>query len=129
MALRFAAQYPAEVDGLCLLAPYLGSRIIAAEIATELAAHADMANWQSGCLDEDDDERRIWHYVTRLGASMAPTRVFLGFGAADRFADTQQVLDRALPSERTTTRVIEGGHDWPIWRQLWDLFLERCATG
>ena len=124
MALRFAAQYPAAVDGLCLLAPYLGSRIIAAEIA----AHADMSCWQASAMDDDDDERRIWQYVTRLGMSPAPTRVFLGLGAGDRFADTQQVLARALPASRSTTRVIAGGHDWPIWRQLWDEFLDSCAA-
>ena len=128
MALRFAAQYPAEVDGLCLLAPYLGSRLIAGEIATEMAAHADLADWHAGPLDDEDDERRIWQYVTRLGASTTPTRVFLGFGAGDRFADTQQVLQRALPAARTTTRVISGGHDWPIWRRLWDHFLDDCAS-
>jgi pimeloyl-ACP methyl ester carboxylesterase len=120
MALRYAAQYPATFAGLCLLAPYLGSRIIAAEVA----AHADMAAWQAGALDEDDDERRIWHYVTRIGTHRPATRVFLGFGASDRFADTQQVLAHALRSARTTTRVIEGGHDWLIWRTLWDQFLD-----
>jgi pimeloyl-ACP methyl ester carboxylesterase len=123
MALRFAAQYPASIAGLCLLAPYLGSRIIAAEIA----AHADMASWHSGELDEDDDERRMWRYTTRLRHSMTPTRVYLGFGGSDRFADTQQLLAAALPTAHTTTRVVAGGHDWPVWRTLWDQFLDACA--
>ena len=120
MALRFAAQYPDSIDGLCLLAPYLGSRIIAAEIA----AHADITHWQTGALDEDDDERRIWQYIARLSNSHPPTRVFVGFGVDDRFADTQHVLVRALASIPSTTRVIEGGHDWPVWRKLWDQFLD-----
>jgi enterochelin esterase-like enzyme len=50
--------------------------------------------------------------------------VFVGFGADDRFADTQQVLVRALASIPSTTRMIEGGHDWPVWRKLWDQFLD-----
>jgi len=120
MALRYAAQYPAAFTGLCLLAPYLGSRIIAAEVA----AHADMARWQAGALDDDDDERRIWQYVTRIATRLPSTRVYLGFGASDRFADTQQVLAHALRPARTTTRVIAGGHDWSIWRALWDQFLD-----
>jgi pimeloyl-ACP methyl ester carboxylesterase len=120
MALRYAAQYPSGFTGLCLLAPYLGSRIIAAEVA----AHADMAAWQAGVLDDDDDERRIWHYITRMGSSLSSTRVFLGFGAGDRFADTQQMLAHALRPARPTTRVIDGGHDWLIWRALWEQFLD-----
>jgi pimeloyl-ACP methyl ester carboxylesterase len=120
MALRYAAQHPAAFAGLCLLAPYLGSRIIAAEVA----AHADMAAWQSGVLDDDDDERRVWHYATRMGNNRPSPRVFLGFGAGDRFADTQQVLARALRPARPAIHVIEGGHDWSVWRALWDQFLD-----
>lgn len=119
MALRFAAQYPRSLDGLCLLAPYLGSRIVASEAA--IAAH--VAGWQAESLDDDDDERRIWHYVARLSSDLAATRVFFGYGAGDRFADTQRVLARALSTSGATQRVLEGGHDWPIWRALWDDFL------
>jgi pimeloyl-ACP methyl ester carboxylesterase len=118
MALRFAAQYPHSLDGLCLLAPYLGSRIIASE-----AMQADVAGWRAETLDEDDDERRIWHYVARLSGDMAATRVFFGYGAGDRFADTLRLLARALSTSGATQRVLPGGHDWPIWRALWDDFL------
>lgn len=120
MALRFAAQYPESVDGLCLLAPYLGSRLIAAEVAS----CADVGQWQTGALEDDDDERRIWRYVARLKFSPAPTRVFVGFGSSDRFADTQRVLVSALPTSGTTTHEIAGGHDWPVWGQLWERFLD-----
>jgi pimeloyl-ACP methyl ester carboxylesterase len=121
MALRFAAQYPQALDGLCLLAPFLGSRIIAAEIA----AQKDVASWQAGAPYEDDDERRIWQYVAGLGSSMTGTRVFLGLSSGDRFADTQQLLARALPRNRTTTCVVDGAHDWPAWRRLWEQFLDE----
>jgi hypothetical protein len=120
MALRFAAEADDGIDGLCLLVPYLGSRIVAAEVAS----HASLATWQPGALAEDDDDRRIWRFVQRLGAGRAP-RVFLGFGHEDRFADTQRLLARALPAD--STRVIPGGHDWPVWRALWDNFLDRLG--
>lgn len=121
MALRFAAESHAGIDGLCLLAPYLGSRIVAAEVA----AHASLADWQPADLAEDDDDRRVWRLVQRLGAVGAP-RVFLGYGSEDRFADTQQLLARALPAG--STRVIPGGHDWPVWRALWDNFLDQLGS-
>jgi pimeloyl-ACP methyl ester carboxylesterase len=117
MALRFAAEGADRLDGLCLLAPYLGSRIVAAEVA----AHAALASWQPDARGDDDDDRRIWRFIQGLGTAAAP-RVFLGYGSEDRFADSQRLLAGALPA--SSTRVIPGGHDWPVWRRLWDQFLE-----
>jgi pimeloyl-ACP methyl ester carboxylesterase len=121
MALRFAAEGADELDGLCLLAPYLGSRIVAAEIA----AHGNLASWEPGALADDDDDRRIWRLVQRLPTMLAAPRVFLGYGREDRFADTQRLLSGALPA--ACTSVIPGGHDWPVWRALWDRFLDALA--
>jgi len=122
MALRFAAEGTQPLDGLCLLAPYLGSRIVAAEIA----AHADLASWTPPAeLADDDDDRRIWRFVRGLPRMARAPRIFLGYGRDDRFADTQQRLAAALPA--ASTHVIAGGHDWPVWRALWDSFLEQLA--
>jgi pimeloyl-ACP methyl ester carboxylesterase len=118
MALRFAAEGSDELDGLCLLAPYLGSRIIAAEIA----AQENLSSWKVPALAEDDDDRRIWRFVQGLPAMRSAPRIFLGYGREDRFADTQRLLSAALPA--ACTRVIPGGHDWPVWRALWDRFLD-----
>jgi pimeloyl-ACP methyl ester carboxylesterase len=118
MALRFAAACEHALDGLCLLAPYPGSRIVAAEVA----AHASLSSWQPGALADDDDDRCLWRLVQRLPTMLAAPRVFIGFGSEDRFADTQRLLAGALPA--ASTRVIPGGHDWPVWRALWDQFLD-----
>jgi len=117
MALRFAASAPQTVGGLCLIAPYLGSRIVAADIAR----HADLRAWTPGELSEEDDERIVWRYVRDLHTS--PSQLFLGLGREDRFADTQQLLARSLPP--ACCLMIEGGHEWPVWRRLWDNFLQR----
>jgi len=117
MALRFAAEHPGAIDGLCLLAPYLGSRIVAAEIAR----CDSLQSWQAGLPVDDDDERQIWCYVR--GLRPPPPRIFLGFGGSDRFADSQRLLARALPP--ACSRQIDGGHEWPVWRQLWDHFLDH----
>jgi hypothetical protein len=119
MALRFAAETTQALDGLCLLAPYLGSRIIAAEVG----AHGDLSGWTApALLADDDDERRIWRFVQQLPHMPAAPRMFLGYGRDDRFADTQRLLARALP--QGDSREIAGGHDWPVWRALWDGFLD-----
>ena len=125
MALRFAAEGDGEgaaaLDGLCLLAPYLGSRIVAAAVAAQ-----GLANFRAGALRDDDDERRVWRLVQRLPTMPQAPRVFLGLGSEDRFADTQRLLADALPADSTLT--LAGGHDWPVWRSLWDRFLDRLDS-
>lgn len=121
MALRCAAQYPQLIDGLCLIAPYLGNRIVASEII----AQGGLATWRAGALAEDDDERVVWRYLQRLGTP--PPALYLGLGREDRFADTQGLLAHALPAALSAIR--PGGHDWPVWRELWDNFLDRYAAG
>jgi pimeloyl-ACP methyl ester carboxylesterase len=121
MALRFAAEDADGIDGLCLLAPYLGSRIVAAEVAAQ-----GLAQWSAGALGDDDDERRVWRFVQRLPTMVAAPSVFLGLGSEDRFADTQQLLADAVPAD--STLMLAGGHDWPVWRALWDRFLDRFES-
>ncbi len=120
MALCCAARHPALADGLCLIAPYLGNRLVAAEIA----AQGGLRTWSSGDPGADDDERLVWRYLQRLGAP--PPVLYLGLGRDDRFAATHRLLAQALPA--ANTQEVPGGHDWPVWRQLWDNFLDRYAA-
>jgi pimeloyl-ACP methyl ester carboxylesterase len=116
MALDYAASHPDELAGLCLLAPYLGSRILAAEIDRA----AGLAAWQPGELAETDEERRIWRYIKNRRA--ASTSLYLGFGREDRFAAAHRLLAATLPADAVD--VIDGGHEWPVWSRLWENFLD-----
>lgn len=114
-ALDYAASHPGEIDGLCLLAPYLGSRMLTAEIARA----PGLAAWQPGELAETDVERRIWRYVKTRGAD---SPLHLGFGRRDRFSEAHELLAATLPAGAVD--VIDGGHDWPTWVRLWENFLD-----
>lgn len=116
IALDYAASYPGELDGLCLLAPYLGNRILTAEIAQA----PGLAAWQPGELAQTDEERRIWGYVKNRGLHAAA--LHLGYGRQDRFAPAHALLAAALPAD--SVEVIDGGHDWPTWSRLWENFLD-----
>ena len=116
IALDYAASYPDELDGLCLLAPYLGNRILTAEIAQA----PGLAAWQPGELAETDEERRIWRYIKNRGADSAA--LHLGYGRGDRFAPAHALLAAALPAD--SVEAIDGGHDWPTWSRLWENFLD-----
>jgi pimeloyl-ACP methyl ester carboxylesterase len=116
VALDYAASYPDELAGLCLLAPYLGSRILTAEIIQA----PGLAAWQPGELAETDEERRIWRYIKNRRPDSRP--LYLGFGQADRFAATLELLAATLPAG--SVDVIEGGHQWSTWSKLWENFLD-----
>jgi pimeloyl-ACP methyl ester carboxylesterase len=115
-ALRYAECHAAELQGLCLIAPYLGSHLITSEIERAGGVSA----WQPGPAAEDDDERRVWHFLKHH--SDRRLLLHLGLGADDRFAARHRLLGQALPAGRVDS--VPGGHDWPTWRHLWENFLD-----
>jgi pimeloyl-ACP methyl ester carboxylesterase len=119
-ALDYAALHPDELDGLCLLAPYLGNRML----ITEIAQAPGLGRWQPGELAETDEERRIWRYIKNRPADSRP--LYLGFGRGDRFAAAHELLAATLPAD--SVDVIAGGHEWSTWVRLWENFLASCFT-
>ena len=116
VALAYAERYPQEIDGLCLFAPYLGNHIVTGEIERANGVH----EWSPGELADDDDERRMWRFIKEHRAQPSP--LHLGFGRDDRFADSHRMMASALAPE--SVDVVPGGHEWPVWRQLWENFLD-----
>ena len=116
LALCCAARHAAELAGLCIFAPYLGSHIVTGEIARA----GGLARWQPGELAGDDDERQVWRFVRTLREG--PLAVHLGLGREDRFAPRHRLMAAALAPQDVD--VVSGGHDWPTWRRLWERFLD-----
>jgi pimeloyl-ACP methyl ester carboxylesterase len=114
-ALACAQRHPRDIDGLCLLAPYLGSHLVTGEISRANG----LRHWTAGEVADHDEERRIWRFIQRQSAH--PARLHLGFGREDRFADAQRLMAAALAPE--SLDVVPGGHEWPVWRHLWENFL------
>ncbi len=106
---------PGVADGLCLLAPYPGSR--PSVNVVERAGGADA--WQASEADLQDPELRVWQWLQRPPPALP---VFIGHGTEDRFADRiERVAERFPPASRHT---VAGGHDWSAWLPLWEHFLE-----
>jgi pimeloyl-ACP methyl ester carboxylesterase len=94
-AVLYDSEYPGDVSGLFLLAPYLG----------------------------DGLDHEIWQKLNGYAeGTKSVGRVFLGFGEKDRFAETNRAFARVLPANQVTT--VPGNHDWPTWRILWPKLLE-----
>lgn len=116
VALAYTERYPREVDGLCVLAPYLGNHIVTGEIQRANG----VAEWTPGHLADDDDERRIWSFIKERREW--PGSLHLGYGREDRFAASHRLMATALSPE--SVDIVAGGHEWPAWRQLWKNFLD-----
>lgn len=116
IALACADRQAHPIAGLCLFAPYLGSHIVTQEIERA----GGLAAWEPGELAEDDEERRIWRFIKTHVHGAPP--IHLGLGREDRFGARHRVLAAALPAERVD--LVPGGHEWPVWRRLWERFLD-----
>lgn len=115
VAMAHLAARPGVADGLCLLAPYPGSRPSVNVI--ERAGGVD--RWQPSEADLRDPELRVWQWLQRPPADLP---VFIGHGTEDRFAARiQRVAERFPPASR---HAVPGGHDWSAWRPLWERFLD-----
>ena len=114
LALAQAQRDPAGLAGLCLLAPYPGSRLTTNAIARAGGLDA----WQPTSTQVGDLEFQLWQAVREGRPDL---RVFLGLGCDDRFADAMRLLARRLP--RVALHEVPGGHDWDAWLPLFRQFL------
>src|SRR5581483_8361101 len=121
ISLAFAERYTPEIDGLCLLAPYLGNHIVIGEIERANGINA----WQPGELAPDDDERRVWRFIQARSKHRMAIR--LGYGSEDRFANRHRMMAAAL--QPADVLVVPGGHEWPVWSRLWEDFLDTQFVG
>jgi hypothetical protein len=120
MAIAYADRFPGQIDGLCLLAPYPGNRILTGGIT----AAGGLGHWHAQCA-QDDAECRVWQWLKTHRTQPAVAQIYLGYGQQDRFAPGQQLMAGALAADCVDS--IAGGHDWPAWQQLWQNFLDRTA--
>lgn len=110
LALRYAQTAGAGLRGLCLLAPYPGSRLVTNHIARTGGLQA----WQPTPAQQADPEYALWADL-RAGQPRLPT--FIGWGRADRFATGMGAVADLLP--QAVRHEVDGGHDWQVWRPLW----------
>lgn len=119
IAMAHAARHSGGVQGLCLLSPYPGNRLL----TNAIVAAGGPAAWAAADMaDDSDDEQNVWRWLARVGAAGMPALHF-GYAAQDRFAAGQRLMAGMLPPAQVD--VIDGGHDWPSWRVLWNNFLDR----
>ncbi|HLP98904.1 MAG TPA: hypothetical protein VK149_10700 [Sideroxyarcus sp.] len=120
-AMICATQRTPEIEGVFLMAPFLGTRGLIAEVEAAGGLHC----WQAGEIDARDHERALLQQIQRSvlddAGSLPP--IHLGYGSEDRYRGASIMLARHLPQQRVT--VLPGGHDWETWAALWQVLLEK----
>jgi pimeloyl-ACP methyl ester carboxylesterase len=115
LALSCLAEGAAVLDGVCLLAPYPGSRLT----INAIERAGGLNTWLPSEDELKDSEFRMWRWLRQPALKMP---MFFGYGAQDRFADGMQRLANQLPMAEQAR--VEGGHDWAAWMPLWERFLD-----
>jgi pimeloyl-ACP methyl ester carboxylesterase len=118
-ALLYARKHGRAVEGVLLLAPFLGTPGMVAEVARA----GGLATWEPGDIRPNDGERKLLTWLKdKTAAPPAPPTLYLGYGRGDRFAPGHAMLAAHLPAPRVF--VTDGGHDWATWTKLWQQILD-----
>lgn len=123
VALNYLRDHPGEIEGVVVLAPYLGPRgwIAALERTPDAAQRQALLTERPGVGGATELDLKLWSWL--LDARSAALPIHLGWGADDRFAVGHRILAGLLPADRV--RMVPGGHDWAPWRSLWSSWLDQ----
>ena len=111
--LLYATEYPEDVDGVVVLAPF-----ISGDTASEAIEDA------GGLTTWEDCPFIAWTHACNLWKALKVyvsnprnrKKIVLGFGTEDIFVDQCRILAEVLPPEQVFT--VSGGHDWATWKKL-----------
>jgi pimeloyl-ACP methyl ester carboxylesterase len=115
------------IDGIFIMAPFMGSRHLPAQVAKAggLSLWTPASQIHTASTDVDDV---LWAWLkTYSMASVADTMrlpIYLGYGEDDRFIASNRLLAAVLPQQQVMT--VAGGHTWGPWLALWEQFLNRA---
>jgi hypothetical protein len=117
-ALGYARAYPDHLEGVILLAPFLGTRGTIAEIGRA----GGLAAWEPDAATQTHPDGTLLFWLKGLGADrLTRPRVHLGYGREDPYGAASRLLQDRLPPSRVVS--LAGGHDWATWRRLWPMVL------
>lgn len=113
-ALLTAWTYPEDIEGLVLIAPYLGRR----KTLQQISAAGGLSEWQPPA-EEGEWDLEIWRMLKQVSAegSASKPEIWLMYGVEDFGVRAHDLLAAGLPTTRVHTT--SGGHAWDTWTRLW----------
>ncbi|MEZ5462348.1 alpha/beta hydrolase [Dokdonella sp.] len=119
-------EYPGTVDGIVLLSPYLGGRLVQDEIRSA----GSIADWNPGPvqpLGPDTFERELWRTIQQWNNDASRRNaVWLAYGEHEDFRESNELMGQALPA--SNVRMLPGGHDWNLWLPATTMLLETAEN-
>lgn len=130
--LTYARKYPNSVDGVLVIAPFLGPRALVEDIerqgptswnleAASPSVKSMMAGWAPA-----RDLPEMWAWLYQLDSEPHPP-LHMAWGTTDGFAPTVEKVAARMPASHSYAT--EGEHDWETWRRLWGMFLDDDPYG
>ena len=112
--LLYDREFPDELQGLVLLAPYLGDR----SLLSEINQAGGITQWQAGpvpaSLDRNNFQQEVWRYLqTWAEHPERARRVWLAYGDEDRLRDAVPVIAPLLLEQQILKQ--PGDHTWTVW--------------
>jgi pimeloyl-ACP methyl ester carboxylesterase len=120
-SLALAQDHPRAIEGLVLIAPYLGTDQVIAGIAKQGSA----ARWSA--TDPTDRYQQLWTWLKKAADPSADLpQIALAFGSSDRLSAAHRLLAGLLRPEQVTE--IPGDHNWTTWKKLWRAYWNPAGT-
>jgi len=124
--LLYDRSYPDQLDGMVLLAPYLGSSALHAQIR----AAGGLSQWNPGppqTMTMDNWDHELWRYLHALSSQPERTRrIWLAYGDKDRLRKAMPLIEPMLPAGQVLVR--EGGHSWSVWTPALGEILQSASA-
>jgi len=113
-SLLYASEHPDQVDGVILLAPFLGDQ----EAIEHIANNGGLENLGAAQGEIEDYEFAVWSWLRDATSGVQSTPIVLGYGLSDEMAQGYRALVEVIDPSSVYT--LEGGHKWTTWGPLWE---------
>ena len=112
--LMYEREYPNDMSGLILMAPYMGD----AALTKEIKAAGGVTHWDPGPvppeLSRDLVPKEEWRVVKSWSASSPRSKnVWLICGRSDRLHEAAKLIAPELPTDHFIE--VDGSHAWKVW--------------
>ncbi|MDT8317180.1 MAG: alpha/beta hydrolase [bacterium] len=119
-SMLYSMNYPEEVDGILLMAPFMGN----SGSIEMIVKSGGVRNWDPETARIKTWQKELWNYIKEVTSrSDSKPQIYLAYGTDDEYGPTSEVLEEVIPQGRVFKS--KGGHNWRDWTPLWKEFLDN----
>jgi pimeloyl-ACP methyl ester carboxylesterase len=116
--LIYNKNYPGTIDGIVLIAPFLGEE----DIVDSIQGYSSPDEWAREEINNKSDAVQMWRYLInfngqKINNNTIHVKLILAFGDGDRFNYAHQLLASLMESKNVYSK--PGGHNWSTWYEIW----------